>query len=162
MLLPLLGCTAARADLATDVRGLLDRAEPVAALARLEAATPAERAQPRLAFMRGVALMDLRRDSEALSVFTQLTESHPQLPDPYNNIAAIHARAARWNDARIALETALRNDASHALARENLGDVHLQLALEHWGIAERAAGGPALERKLRLGRELAGAPAAAR
>ena len=52
----------------------------------------------------------------------------PELPDPFNNLALLHARAQRLDEARVALETALRNDPGHRTARANLGQVYLMLA----------------------------------
>ena len=49
-------------------------------------------------------LMDQQRDAAALEVFMQLTQEYPGLPDPYNNIALLHARAGRLEAARQALE----------------------------------------------------------
>ncbi len=95
---------------------------------------------PQLRFLHGVVLMDLQRDDEALAVFTQLTQEYPELPDPYNNIALLQARAGRPDLARQALETALRNDPGHRTARANLGQVHLMLAVQAW--EQAAATGP--------------------
>ena len=115
-------------------------------------------AQPRdaqLRFLLGVALMDLGRDTEALAHFTRMAQDYPELPDPYNNIALLQARAGRLEAARQALETALRNDPSHRAARLNLGQVHLMLAVQAWELA--AAEGPldtALLRRLEMVRAL--------
>ena len=52
-----------------------------------------------------------------------------------------------------ALETALRNDPGHRLARNNLGEIHLRLALQAW---ERPPLGPLPTRALQR-RSTAGA-----
>ena len=91
-------------------------------------------------FLQGVALMDQQRDAAALEIFVQLTQEFPGLPDPYNNIALLHARAGRLEEARQALELALRNDPGHRTARTNLGQVHLMLAVQSWELV--AATGP--------------------
>ena len=99
--------------------------------------------------------MDLRRDEEALGHFTRMTQDYPELPDPQNNIALLHARAGRLEQARQALETALRNDPTHRAARTNLGHVHLLLAVQAWELV--AAEGPldtALLRRLEALRAL--------
>jgi tetratricopeptide (TPR) repeat protein len=138
-----------------DLPAALRAAE--AALARLKAEG---RQDARLVFTRGVILMDLQRDEQAEAVFRQMTQDYPQLAEPYNNLAALHARAGRWDAARSALEAALRNDPAHLLARENLGDVYLQLALQSWRAAVSAAQPNLdLQRKLRHGAALAQRPA---
>lgn len=151
----LLGPALVRADAAADIQRLLNAGDLPAALARSTAAMAAPNPDARLRFLHGVVLMDLQRDAEAQRVFESLTQSHPQLPDPFNNLAALHARTGRWDQARAALEMALRNDPSHALARENLGDVHLQLAIQAWRAASDAGrnDGP-LRRKIRVATEL--------
>jgi len=113
-------------------------------------------------FLQGVALMDEQRDAAALEVFVQLTQEYPGLPDPYNNIALLHARAGRLEEARQALEVALRNDPGHRTARANLGRVHLMLAVQSWELA--AAAGPLdlqTQRMLEGARALLGARTAA-
>jgi tetratricopeptide (TPR) repeat protein len=142
----------AHADAADDVQRLIAQGNLPGALQRAEAA--AKGADARLRFLHGV-LMDMQRDALALQMFTALTQDYPQLPEPYNNIAAIHSRAGRWDLARTALETALRNDPSHLLVRENLGDAYHQLALASWQSAARPdRPDPILQRKIRVAVEL--------
>lgn len=119
-----------------------------------QAAAAADPGNPAPRFALGVLLLDRREDAEALALFTTMTQQFPSLPEPLNNIALLHARAGRWDAARAALEAALRNDPGHRVARENLGDVHLQLALQAWEAAAGGAPGPALQHKLKAGREL--------
>lgn len=131
---------AAHADEAAELRALLTRGEPAAALQLADRALVARPRDVSLRFLRGVALMDLRRDTEALAHFTAMTQDYPELPDPYNNIALLQARAGRLEAARLALESALRNDPGHRTARTNLGEVHLMLAAQAWELA--TASGP--------------------
>ena len=147
--------TPARADEFTELRALLARGEAATALPRLEKAAAAAPRDAQLRFLLGVALMDLQRDEAALAHFSSMAQDYPELPDPYNNIALLQARAGRLEAARQALETALRNDPSHRAARLNLGQVHLMLAVQAWELA--AAEGPldtALLRRLEMVRAL--------
>lgn len=146
----------ARADVASDIQAALSRGDAGAALARSTAAMLAPAPGPRVRFLHGVALLESGRNAEAMSVFSALTQDYPQLPEPYNNIATLHARAGDWNQARQALETALRNDPGNRLARENLGDVYLQLAIGAWreaSVPERTEAG--LARKIRYATAIA-------
>ncbi len=138
--LGLSGPLIAWADELSEVRGLLARGEPAAALKRAEGAVAAQPRDAQLRFLLGVALMDLGRDTDALAHFTRLGQDYPELPDPHNNIALLHARAGRLELARQALETALRNDPGHRTARINLGQVHLLLAVQAFEAA--SAEGP--------------------
>lgn len=154
-LLALVLCSAARADAQTDVRQLLRAGDTAAALQRVESAMAAAPRDTQLRFLHGVILLDLQRDAAAMAEFQALSEEFPELPEPFNNIALLHARAGRLEAARVALETALRNDPSLLAARQNLGDIHLRLALQAWETSAAAAPADAtLQRKLRLAREL--------
>jgi Tfp pilus assembly protein PilF len=109
-----------------------------------------------------VVLMDLAKDVQAVAAFTELTQDFPELPDPYNNLALLHARQGKLELARQALEIALRNDPNHRAARANLGQVHLMLAVQAW--EQAAALGPIdvpLQRKLESARALLTSPALA-
>jgi Tfp pilus assembly protein PilF len=104
-------------------------------------------------------LMDMGRDADALALFTAMAQQYPELPDPYNNIALLHARAGRLEQARQALDVALRNDPTHRTARANLGQVHLMLAVQAWEQAASAGTlDAALLRKLEAARALLADP----
>jgi Flp pilus assembly protein TadD len=138
-----------------EVRALLARGDQAAALARASKYADANPRDVQARFLLGVVLMDSKRDDEALAHFTRMAQDYPELPDPYNNIALLHARATRWELARQALESALRNDPTHRTARANLGQVHLVLAVQAW--EQAAAAGPVdapLQRKLEGARAL--------
>ncbi len=155
LLLLLLISAAARADEYAEAQRLVRNGDLAAALQRVEKATQADPKDAKLRFLQGVILTDLKRDGEAMAVFQSLAEDFPELPEPYNNIALLHARAGRLAEARVALETALRNDPSQVTARQNLGDIYLRLAMQAWDIAAEAVPGDlGLQRKLRLAREL--------
>lgn len=141
------GMASASREEVSAIQDLLARGQPQAALDRLQArqgslvlvpGAPGEDAE--LRFLHGVALMDLQRHAEALAWFERMAQDHPELPDPYNNIALLHVRAGRLEPARQALEIALRNDPAFRTARANLGLVHLMLALQ--AFEQVAASGP--------------------
>lgn len=79
-------------------------------------------------FMRGVVLVRLNRNDDAARAFGELTRDFPQLPEPYNNLAVIHAQQGDYDKAREALEDALAVHPSYAVAHENLGDIHAALS----------------------------------
>ncbi len=117
--------------------GADDRAEIVrlqaggqteAALQRVDALLALQPRDPQVRFLRGVLLGELRRRDEATEVFERLVEDYPELPEPYNNLAALHASAGDFDKARLSLEQALRANPLFALAHQNLGDVHAALA----------------------------------
>lgn len=100
------------------------------ALARLENHLGKQPQDPRARFLKGMALTGLQRGPEAITVFRNLTVDYPELPEPYNNLAVLQAQAGRLEEARKALEIAIRIQPRNATTFENLGDVHLRLAAQ--------------------------------
>lgn len=113
-----------------------------------------------LRFALGVMRMELGEREKARAIFTRLTQDFPDLADPYNNLAVLHAAAGELDEAQTALEQALRLQPEHAQAQENLGDVLLRLALRAYQRAQKAAIAPTdalagkINRTLALTRDL--------
>jgi len=125
------------------------------ALAMADSALAANPKDAQMRFLKGVILAESRRSAEAIAVFQGLTEDFPELPEPYNNLAALHAGQGDYERARVALEQALRSNPGYATAHENLGDVHAMLASRAY--ARASALDPSNTRasiKLALAREL--------
>jgi Flp pilus assembly protein TadD len=146
----------ANADELQDIERLYRNGEAQQALRRADEAIAKQPRAAQIRFLKGVMLADLKREAEAVPVFIALTEDFPELPDPYNNLAVIYAGRGDLQGALHALNQALRNDPTHRAARENLGDVHLALAIQAWSAASASSkgDGAALQRKLRLAREI--------
>ncbi len=128
-----------------------------------EALTLAERAlltdprNPQLRFLRAVVLTEQRRLDLAIEAFGTLIADYPELPEPYNNLAVIHADRGEWERARQALEQSIRAVPTYALAHENLGDIHIQLAARSYEQAGRLdPRNESARAKLGLARELIG------
>jgi Flp pilus assembly protein TadD len=81
-------------------------------------------------FQRSAVLTARGKPDEAIAILLELTAEYPELPEPYNNLAVLYAARGRYDDAKWALESAIRADPvnASALAEENLGDVYLKLA----------------------------------
>jgi Flp pilus assembly protein TadD len=79
-------------------------------------------------FLKGLILTEQKKPSEAIAVFTTLTEDYPELPEPYNNLAVLYASQGQYDKAKTALELAIHTHPSYATAHENLGDIYTQLA----------------------------------
>ncbi len=152
--LALLAGGASAADLAEVVR-LQAAGQSAAAidLARRHVA-----AQPKDADMRfqlGVMLAEGGSANEAREIFERLTQDYPELPEPYNNLAALKAANGDYDGAKAALEQALRANPTLATAHENLGDVLLQLALRAYARARQLdPAGTSAQTKLVLLRQL--------
>lgn len=90
-----------------------------------------------LRFIRGMALNALNRLPAAEAEFAALTREFPELPEPYNNLAVVRAAQGKLDQALLALEDAIRAVPDYAVAHENLGDIHAQLAARSYRAAQR-------------------------
>lgn len=122
------------------------------AVGTLEAALKQTPDELKLRFALGVMRMEMGQLSSAQQIFIQLTEDFPDLADPYNNLAVIHAGQGDLDRARNELEQALRLQPSHAQAQENLGDVLLRQALRAYQRAQEAMAAPSTSLALKLKR----------
>lgn len=111
---------------------------------------------PQLQLRRGLSLAEEGRADEAINIFTRLTIEHPELPEPYNNLAVLYAGEGQYDKARQSLESALRTHPSYSVAFSNLSEVYSQLASEAYAKAlpATAASAPAPPR-LAMIREVA-------
>jgi tetratricopeptide (TPR) repeat protein len=106
-------------------------------------------------FLRGLILVEQNKASEAISVFTKLTEDYPELPEPYNNLAVLYASQGQYDKAKTALEMSIRTHPSYATAYENLGDVYAKLATQAYDKAlQLDSNNPTAQSKLSLIRDL--------
>jgi tetratricopeptide (TPR) repeat protein len=119
---------AAHADDLAEAQRLQAAGQTAAALQRVERALLDKPKDAQLRFLRGLLLAESRRNAEAIEVLQGLTQDYPDLPEPYNNLAALYAAAGDPERARVALEQSLRANPDFATAHENLGDVLLMLA----------------------------------
>jgi len=102
------------------------------ALAQADAWLTQYPADAQMRFLRAVVLQRQGQTEAAQAAFTALTQEHPELPEPHNNLAVLHAAAGRLAEAQQALEQALRLHPHYAIAWRNLGDVQLQRAAESY------------------------------
>jgi Flp pilus assembly protein TadD len=107
-----------------------------AALKQLDARIASNPNDVQAKFKRATVLARLNRDDDAIAAFSALTQTYPELPEPYNNLAALYAKKGRYEDARNALETAIKANPGYALAYDNLGDLYLRLASESYKRAQ--------------------------
>lgn len=133
----LTGAGTARADEYADVGALLRTGQLDEALTKADTYIAGKPRDPQMRFMRGVILTELNRNADAQDVFTQLTQDYPELPEPYNNLAALYANQGQFDKARAALETSIRLKPDYAVAYENLGDIYARLAARSYSSAQR-------------------------
>lgn len=124
--------TSAQADVYGEVGQLLRNGQWPEALSRAERHLQTKPRDPQMRYLKGLIQRDSGRTAEALETWSRLVEDFPELPEPYNGLAAIHAAQGNYEEARVALERALRANPGYATAHENLGDLHARLAKQSY------------------------------
>lgn len=92
---------------------------------------------PQMRLLKGVIQSQTQQTQAALETLTAITQEFPELPEPYNNLAVLHAQAGDLQEARVALEMALRINPAYSTAHRNLGDVYVQMALQAYQQAKQ-------------------------
>ncbi len=120
----------ALADEYGDISQMLRAGRLSEAQTRVDRALAAKPRDPQMRYFKGIIQRDSGQITEALATFTKLTEDYPELPEPYNSLAVLHAAQGDLDKARNALEMAVRANPAYATAHENLGDVQARLAAQ--------------------------------
>ncbi len=133
--------TAARADEYAEVDRLVNAGQWAEAVYRADQFLTSHPRDPRMRFLKGLAVAEQGKSVEATAIFVKLTQDHPELPEPYNNLAVLYSKQGQYDQARRALEAAIRTNPSYATAYENLGDVYAKLASQAYAKALQVDGG---------------------
>ena len=113
----------AQADDYDEVNQMLRSGKLVEAATKVDAYLATKPRDPQMRFLKGVIQRNAGKTADAIITFTQLTQDYPELAEPYNNLAVLHAGQGQFDQARAALEMAVRANPDYATAHENLGDV---------------------------------------
>ena len=117
-----------QADELKDISQLLAQGQHAQALDKVNTYLAAKPKDVSGQFLKGVILAEQSKSAEAIKIFTGITEKHPELPEPYNNLAVLYAEQGQYDKARQSLEKAIRTHPSYATAHENLGDIYAKMA----------------------------------
>lgn len=148
-------CGLAAADNYDDASRLFKQGNHAAALEKIEAAIAANPRDARARFLKGLILTEQNKPTDAIKVFTALTDDYPELPEPYNNLAVLYASQGEYDKARKSLEMAIRTHPSYSIAHENLGDVYAKMASEAYDKAlQLDRGNAAAQTKLAMIKDL--------
>ncbi len=123
-----LAAVAVHADELQDITRMMRQGQLPQALERVDKLLASKPRDAQTRFLKGLVLTEMNRPSEAIQVFTKLSEDYPELPEPYNNLAVLYASQGQYERARVALESSIRTHPSYATAHENLGDIYAKLA----------------------------------
>lgn len=120
--------TPAAADELSDVSKAMQTGQYAEAMQKADAFLAQHPKDAHMRFMKGLIFAEQNKTTDAINVFTKLTEDYPDLPEPYNNLAVLFASNNQYDKARAALEMAIRTNPSYSTAHENLGDIYAKMA----------------------------------
>lgn len=115
-----------------EVRQLMTTRQFGRAGTRLDALLAQRPREAQARFLKGVLQTEQGQADAAVSTFRALIEDYPEIPEPYNNLAVLYAQKGDVQNARTALETAIKTAPEWAVARENLGDIYARMAAEQY------------------------------
>ena len=90
-----------------------------------------------LRFLKARLQIELRDQVSAKNTWIEITQQFPELPEPYNNLAALSANQGKWIEARDYLELALKLRPDYVTAQGNLAEVYLRLSEMNYQIASK-------------------------
>lgn len=105
------------------------------ALAMVDNRLSANPNNPELQFLKANILERLGYSDEPVNIYIRLTQTHPEMPEPHNNLAIHYANTGNLEQAVEALEAAIRTHPSYATAYQNLISIYDQLASQSYKIA---------------------------
>ena len=143
------------ADDLPEVQRLIKQGQYPQALEKVDAYLSNRPKDAQGRFLKGLIYTEMNKPTDAISVFTKLSEDYPELPEPYNNLAVLYAQQKQYDKARTALEMAIRTHPSYAIAYENLGDVYAKMASQAYDKAlQLDSANSSTQNKLALIRDL--------
>jgi tetratricopeptide (TPR) repeat protein len=90
-------------------------------------------------FVKARLQIEMRKFEDAKKTLIEITQQFPELPEPYNNLAAIAANQGNWIEARDYLELALKLRPTYAIAAANLGEIYIRLGAQAYENAAKGA-----------------------
>lgn len=94
-----------------------------------------------LQFQHARALAATGQNAEAEKIYLEMTTRYPELPEPWNNLAALYVQRGELDLAYQALQNALMTNPRYGAALANMADVRLMLAARDY----RAAAGQGVQ-----------------
>lgn len=118
----------AQADDLQDANKLFKQGLHAQAMEKVNAFLVTKPKDAQARFLKGLILAEQGNTADAITVFNNLTQDYPELPEPYNNLAVLYAGQGQYEKAKEELEMAIRTNPTYATAHENLGDIYAKMA----------------------------------
>lgn len=123
----------------SDVEKLIKARKYQDAVAQINADLKKTPRNVQLRFVKARLQIEMRQFDQAKKTLIEITQQFPELPEPYNNLAAIAANQGQWIEARDYLELALKLRPSYAIASANLGEIYIRLGAQAYEDAAKNA-----------------------
>jgi tetratricopeptide (TPR) repeat protein len=123
------------ADESQEVVKLYRQGNLSQALQRADAYLASKPKDAQMRFQKGLILTEQNKTSDAILIFSSLAADHPNLPEPYNNLAVLYASQGHYEKAKNSLQQAIRTHPSYSTAHENLGDIYAKMASQAYNKA---------------------------
>ena len=121
----------ARADTEVSaVADLLNAGEYLAALTLLEDLKPLRPCDPDLLFLEARVYETAGETDRAITLYEVLIDLFPDVPEPYNNLAALYATHGKFQKAEALLLRGLATHATYRLLQKNLSSVYVARAAQ--------------------------------
>jgi hypothetical protein len=112
----------------THIEKLIKERKFADAIKAIDAALVKSPRNVQLRFLKARLQIELRDPVSAKNTWIEITQQFPELPEPYNNLAALSANQGKWIEARDYLELALKLRPDYVTAQGNLAEVYLRLS----------------------------------
>ena len=122
----------ARADVYTEVNDKITAGQLQTAQSMITRHLQKQPSDPQMRLMQSQIQAAQGQTALAQETLEALTQEFPELPEPYNNLAALYAQQHAFEKALNSLAQAIRARPDYALALENMGDVHVALARQSY------------------------------
>ncbi|MGB0712459.1 MAG: tetratricopeptide repeat protein, partial [Gammaproteobacteria bacterium] len=130
-------------------RSMLERGQLDSALKAIDGVLSKQPDDLGARLLKGVILAQKGLLGDATRIFQSITEDRPDLPQPFNNLAAIQASQGRYDEALTTLHKVVTLHPGYAIGHENLGDLHSSLAQRSYQNALGISGpSPRLQAKM--------------
>ena len=129
----------------SDISKLVKAKQYTQAISAIDSQLQKTPGNVQLRYVKARIYIQLRQWADAKKTLLEITQQFPELPEPYNNLAAMAANEGKWIEARDYLELALKLRPTYAIASANLGEVYLHLGA---GAYENAAKDTQINKRL--------------
>jgi tetratricopeptide (TPR) repeat protein len=107
------------------------------AFSKIEAVLGERPRDPQMLYMKSMILAEQNMRPEAIGILISLTEEHPTLVEPYNSLALLYSADGQYDKALAALNSAIRINPANSATYKNLGDLHVNIAVDAYRKASR-------------------------